>query len=140
MEQFLQDINTQLNGNVVILGGWAKHYNGYAPDYSKHWVDVCITQSGVDSIIQLGLKGELTGGHTWGTYILDQFIVIAGTREARKVIDVFVSESLPPYSEINGLKILTPQGDIDWHQGAYDLLGGTQLENKVSEKRSLYGL
>ena len=140
MKQFIQDINTKLNGNVVILGGWAKHYNGYNPDYDKHWVDVAITPESVNSIIELGIKGELQGGHSWGEYIQDQFIVIAGTKEARKVIDVFVVEQLPSYSEIDGLKIQTPQADIDWHQGAYDLIGGTKLENKVSQLRTLYGL
>ena len=140
MEQFLQDINTQLNGQVVILGGWARYYNGYAPDYSKHWVDVSITSSSIDLISQLGNKLDLQGGHSWGSHIEDQFIVACGTRESRKVIDVFVESTLPEYEVVNGLKIQTPQAAVNWHQAAFDLLGVPQLENKVSNLKTLYGL
>ena len=66
-----------MNGNVIILGGWSKYYNGYNFNYDKHWV---------------------------------------------------------------GLKILTPQASIDWHQKAYEELGHPWLLDKITKLKTLYGI
>ena len=65
MKDFIQNVNNHLNGNVIILGGWSKFYDGYYSSYEKNWVDVAITPESVDLISELGVPLEINGGHSW---------------------------------------------------------------------------
>jgi hypothetical protein len=60
--EFIKNVNNHLNGNVIILGGWSKYYNGYNSDYDKHWVDISITPESIGLVSKLGVKLEITGG------------------------------------------------------------------------------
>ena len=138
--EFIKNVNTHLNGNVIILGGWSKYYNGYNSNYDKHWVDISITPDSIDLVSKLGIKLEITGGHSWGNYINDQFTVMCGVKPNRNFLDVFVADKLEDYNIIDGLKILTPQGSIDWHQQAYKELGHPWLLDKITKLKTLYGI
>ena len=139
-KNFIQEINNHLNGNVIILGGWSKHYNGYIPDYSKHWIDISITSSYVDEVCLLGKKLEITGGHSWGNYIENQFTVMCGKKPNRYFLDVFVNDKISDYKIIDGLKILTPQASIEWHEQAYNKLKKDWLVIKIENLKKLYGI
>ena len=65
-KEFIYKVNSHLNGNVIVLGGWSKHYNGYIENYDKHWIDISITPESVDLVCELGLKLDINGGHSWG--------------------------------------------------------------------------
>ena len=119
-KEFIHKVNKHLNGNVIVLGGWSKHYNGYVKNYDKHWIDISITPQSINLVSQLGIKLEITGGHSWGNYINDQFTVMCGVKPNRNFLDVFVADKLEGYNMIDGLKILTPQTSIDWHEKAYE--------------------
>jgi hypothetical protein len=121
-KEFIHKVNSHLNGNVIVLGGWSKHYNGYIENYDKHWIDISITPQSINLVSQLGIKLEITGGHSWGNYINDQFTVMCGVKPNRNFLDVFVADKLEGYNMIDGLKILTPQTSIDWHEKAYEQL------------------
>jgi len=138
--EFIKNVNTHLNGNVIILGGWSKYYNGYNSNYDKHWVDISITPDSIDLVSKLGIKLEITGGHSWGNYINDQFTVMCGVKPNRNFLDVFVADKLEGYNIIDGLKILTPQASIDWHQQAYEELGHPWLLDKITKLKTLYGI
>ena len=133
-------MHAHLNGNVIILGGWSKYYNGYNSNYDKHWVDISITPDSIDLVSKLGIKLEITGGHSWGNYINNQFTVMCGAKPNRNFLDVFVADKLEGYNIINGLKILTPQASIDWHQKAYKELGHPWLLEKITKLKTLYGI
>jgi hypothetical protein len=139
-KQFIHKVNEHLNGNVIILGGWSKYYNGYLNDYDKHWIDVSITPESIDLISTLGIKLEITGGHSWGDYINDQFTVMCGVKPNRNFLDVFVVDKLEGYNLIDGLKITTPQASIEWHQKAYDRLGYPWLFEKITKLKTLYNI
>jgi hypothetical protein len=139
-KEFIHKVNSHLNGNVIVLGGWSKHYNGYIEHYDKHWVDISITPDSIDLVSKLGIKLEITGGHSWGNYINDQFTVMCGVKPNRNFLDVFVADKLEDYNIIDGLKILTPQGSIDWHQQAYKELGHPWLLDKITKLKTLYGI
>jgi len=140
MQNFIKEVNNHLSGNVIILGGWSKFYNGYNLHYDKNWVDVSITPESVDLISKLGKPLEINGGHVWGKNIINQFVVMCGERKKRKYLDVFVSNKLKGYKEINNLKILTPQANIKWHQEAYDMLQYEWLSEKISNLKNLYNI
>ena len=91
-------------------------------------------------VSQLGIKLEITGGHSWGNYINDQFTVMCGVKPNRNFLDVFVSDKLEGYNMIDGLKILTPQTSIDWHEKAYEQLGHPWLLDKITKLKTLYGI
>ena len=62
MKDFIQNVNNHLNGNVIILGGWSKFYDGYYSSYEKNWVDVAITPESVDLISELVYHLKLMEG------------------------------------------------------------------------------
>ena len=84
-KEFIHKVNKHLNGNVIVLGGWSKHYNGYVENYDKHWIDISITPQSINLVSQLGIKLEITGGHSWGNYINDQFTVMCGVKPNRNL-------------------------------------------------------
>ena len=139
-KEFIHKVNKHLNGNVIVLGGWSKHYNGYVENYDKHWIDISITPQSINLVSQLGIKLEITGGHSWGNYINDQFTVMCGVKPNRNFLDVFVADKLEGYNMIDSLKILTPQTSIDWHEKAYEQLGHPWLLDKITKLKTLYGI
>jgi len=138
--EFIKNVNNHLNGNVIILGGWSKFYDGYYSNYEKKWVDVAITPESVDLISELGVPLEINGGHSWGKMIVNQFVVMCGVKPNRYFLDVFVSNKLEGYKEINNLKITTPQANIKWHQEAYDILEYEWLSEKITNLKNLYNI
>jgi hypothetical protein len=139
-KEFIHKVNTHLNGNVIVLGGWSKHYNGYIEHYDKHWIDISITPESVDLVCELGFKLDINGGHSWGGHIINQFTVMCGVKPSRYFLDVFVSNKLEGYKKINNLKILTPQANIKWHQEAYDMLQYEWLSEKIANLKNLYNI
>lgn len=140
MKEFIQYINQSLEGSVVLLGGWAKHYHGIAPEYDKHWVDISITPEEVEKLSSLGTKLILEGGHSWSTHIIDQFLVRFGDKPNRKYLDVFVREDHPTHTIIDGIKVQTPEACIKWHEEAYDLLKTDYLLTKIQRYKEAYSL
>ena len=140
MKDFIQNVNNHLNGNVIILGGWSKFYNGYNSNYDKNWVDVSITPESVDLISELGVPLEINGAHPWGKRIMKQFIVMCGERKKRKFLDVFVDNLNTEYTIIEGLKIQTPQAAINHHQKIYDEIKQDWVLQKIQKLKTLYGI
>lgn len=140
MKDFIQNVNNHLNGNVIILGGWSKFYNGYNSNYDKNWVDVSITPESVDLISELGVPLEINGAHPWGKRIIKQFIVMCGERKKRKFLDVFVDNLNTEYTIIEGLKIQTPQAAINHHQKIYDEIKQDWVLQKIQKLKTLYGI
>lgn len=138
MQNFIKEVNNHLNGNVIILGGWSKLYDGYYSNYEKNWVDVAITPKSVYLISQLGIPLEINGGHSWGKTIVNQFIVMCGERKKRKFLDVFVTNDMPEYKTIDGLKIQTPQASINFHQKVYKDLNEDWVLQKIQKLKILY--
>lgn len=140
MQNFIKEVNNHLSGNVIILGGWSKFYNGYNLHYDKNWVDVSITPESVDLISKLGKPLEINGGHVWGKSIINQFIVMCGERKKRKYLDVFVDNLNTEYRIIEGLKIQTPQAAINHHQKIYDEIKEDWVLQKIQKLKNLYNL
>ena len=139
-KEFIQEVNSHLNGNVIILGGWSKFYDGYYSNYDKNWVDVAITPESVDLISELGKPLEISGGHVWGKTIVNQFMVMCGERKKRKFLDVFVTNDIPEYKTIDKLKIQTPQAGINFHQKVYEELNEDWVLQKIQKLKTLYGI
>ena len=139
-KEFIKNVNNHLNGNVIILGGWSKFYDGYYSSYEKKWVDVAITPESVDLISELGVPLEINGGHSWGKTIVNQFIVMCGERKKRNFLDVFVTNNMPEYKTIDGLKIQTPQAGINFHQKVYEDLNEDWVLQKIQKLKTLYSL
>jgi len=140
MKDFIQNVNNHLNGNVIILGGWSKFYNGYNSNYGKNWVDVSITPESVDLISKLGVPLEINGAHPWGKRIIKQFIVMCGERKKRKFLDVFVDNLNTEYTIIEGLKIQTPKAAINHHQKIYDEIKQDWVLQKIQKLKTLYNI
>ena len=65
---------------------------------------------------------------------------MCGVKPNRYFLDVFVSNKLEGYREINDLKILTPQANIKWHQEAYAMLQYEWLSEKITNLKNLYNI
>ena len=140
MQNFIKEVNNHLSGNVIILGGWSKFYNGYNLHYDKNWVDVSITPESVDLISKLGKPLEINGGHVWGKNIINQFVVMCGERKKRKYLDVFVSNNTTEYTIIQGLKIVTPQASINHLEKIYNDIKKDWVLQKIQKLKTLYSL
>ena len=138
--EFIKNVNNHFNGNVIILGGWSKYFNGYNPNYNKHWVDISITPDNVNLLSELGVVLEINGGHSWGNQIINQVTVMCGSRQDRKFLDVFIDDKISEYKIIDGLKILTPEASIKWHEEAYEVIGEDWVKHKIEKLKYLYGM
>lgn len=140
MLNLISKIHEVTSNEVVILGGWSRHFNGYEPDYNSSWVDIAIKQNQITNISSLGVKLDITGGHSWGNIIVDQFIVSVGDMNNRNVIDVFVVPELPEYYVKQEFNILTEKADIEHHTKVYNELQSETVFNKLETRKEIYGL
>ena len=58
----------------------------------------------------------------------------------QNLLDVFVTNDMPEYKTIDGLKIQTPQAGINFHQRVYEDLNEDWVLQKIQKLKTLYSL
>lgn len=132
----LEYLTNELDGNLIVLGGMSKYLNGYRDVMPDGLIDISITSEVSSSIELLGKKLEINGGTSFAPPVKEQFIF----KDGEHGFDVFVQDQETPYTIVGSLKVLTPQGDLDWHLNMSSSIQSEWLHNKVQSLKELYGL
>lgn len=140
MLDIINDANAATTGSMVVLGGWGRYLNGYHQTYDKKIADLVITPVHRHNIRQLGMPIDFANGHSWGSNTEEQFAVRIRQEGISYYLDVFVSSELPDFTTVSGLKVVTPQYDVYWHEQASGSLQTEHLHDKVQTLKDLYGL
>jgi len=139
MIEQLKEIDQVTSGEVVIVGGYAKWLNGYTDQPSKIWVDIVIPPGQKENIKTLGKYIEYSNSIFPPTSLptTEQFIV----KSNNYILDVFVQDiSIVEYTEIQGLKVITPQQDVDYHTQLAESLPNESTQSKLNSLKALYSL
>ena len=137
MKRILKKIHNNTSGSAIIIGGVAKWLNGYTKTYGKKWIDVSITSEYSSSLDSLGTRLELDGGTTFPLPITDQFVI--KTTDGY-VLDVFIQDEPSESHIVSGSNVITPQGDVDFHEALYIGVGTDYLLNRLNDRKALYGI
>ena len=137
MEELIQSINEITTGSAVIIGEWARKYNGFIDNPPSDVIFISIPPSSVYSIQNLGNVIATIGQNNWGTMVENQIVIATPTNQ---IIEVYVTNSTPTYNIISGSKVQTPAYELQWHQQAYTLFSTEYLNLKIQELQSLYNL
>jgi len=134
----LEKLNKETKGEIIILGGYAKLLNGYVESYEKNWIDIAIPPSSVEVVKKLGKYLPLPNGTDFPHPIIEQFLVKI---EPNWVLDCFVQDTSGiDWWFKDDLRVLTPKGDIEYHQRINRLLESDYITEKILAKRELYNI
>lgn len=127
----LKEIETPL----MIIGGVAKHLNGYLETYDKKWIDVAITSESIDAVKELGTYLPIETSFPI-ELVEEQFIV----KTDYWILDVFVKDRIiqEEYTDILGIKVQTAEADVVWHAMLSDAMENEHCTDKLNERLNLY--
>lgn len=129
----LEQINNLLQGNVVLVGSWATYLRNETTEIpSERDIDIVVVDENI--LGDLSPLGTLKFNEYPDVYAKKRYY-IRQPRPTRLLIDIFIADELPAYTEIDGLKVITKKAQHDYYASVLPNIEEEHMISKFTERK-----